>query len=135
MSDTSTDLQDLIDKFQSGGPAARRAFLERALDRVRRLAAKMLAESFPRLQSQHDLESIVNESWLRLSQSLEETNPPTVQDFFRLAAFKIRQVLIDMVRSQQRRQRQLHDSGTPFDDPSLRFPNPSFELRSSDLSF
>jgi RNA polymerase sigma factor (sigma-70 family) len=100
--DASADLQQLIDRFQPGDPTARRELLERAIDRLRRLAAKMLGDSFPRLQARHDLDSVVNETWIRLSQALEQTAPPTVQDFFRLAAHKIRQVLLDMAKRQAR---------------------------------
>jgi RNA polymerase sigma factor (sigma-70 family) len=100
--DSSSDLQRLIDGFEPGDSAARRAFLEQAVDRLRRLAAKMLGESFPRLQAGHDLDSVVNETYIRLLQALEQTSPPTVQDFFRLAAHKIRQVLLDMAEKQDR---------------------------------
>jgi len=103
--DASADLQLLIDGFHPDDPAGRRALLERAIARLRRLAAKMLGESFPRLQAGHDLDSVVNESWIRLSQALEQATPPTVQDFFRLAAHKIRQVLLDMAIRQSRRHR------------------------------
>jgi RNA polymerase sigma factor (sigma-70 family) len=49
------------------------------------------------------LDSVVHESWLRLAQSLETAEPPTVADFFRLAAHKIRHVLLDMADRQNRR--------------------------------
>lgn len=101
--DASADLQLLIDGFQPDNPSSRRELLERAINRLRRLAAKMLGESFPRLQAGHDLDSVVNETWIRLSQALERASPPTVQDFFRLAAHKIRQVLLDMAERQSRR--------------------------------
>ena len=100
--DSSADLQRLIDRFQTSDVDVRRDLLERAVDRLRRLAAKMLGESFPRLQTEHDLDSVVNETWIRLLQALEQASPPTVQDFFRLAAHKIRQVLLDMADRQTR---------------------------------
>ena len=61
--------------------------MERAHGRLRKLAAKMLAGSFPGLQASHDLESIADETWLRLLEALQKTEPPTVAYFFRLAAF------------------------------------------------
>jgi RNA polymerase sigma factor (sigma-70 family) len=100
--DSSVDLQRLIDRFQPGDLEVRRELLERAVDRLRRLAAKMLGESFPRLQGEHDVDSVVNETWIRLLQALEQSSPATVQDFFRLAAHKIRQVLLDMADRQTR---------------------------------
>ncbi len=100
--DSSLDLQHLIDRFQPDNVAVRRELMERAMSRLRRLAAKMLGQSFSRLQAQHDLDSVVNETWMRLSQALEQTELHSVEEFFRLAAHKIRQVLLDMVTRQQR---------------------------------
>jgi RNA polymerase sigma factor (sigma-70 family) len=45
---------------------------------------------------------VVHETWLRLIQALDKADPPTVADFFRLAAHKIRQVLLDMAERQKR---------------------------------
>jgi RNA polymerase sigma factor (sigma-70 family) len=38
-----------------------------------------------------------------LLQALDKTEPPTVADFFRLAAHKVRQVLLDMAQGERRR--------------------------------
>ena len=94
--DTTVQLQRLIDRAGAGDRAARRELLDRACDRLRRLAAKIFHESFPALRPRHELDSVVHETWLRLAQALEAANPPTVADFFRLTAHKIRQVLLDM---------------------------------------
>src|SRR5947208_13551172 len=96
MTDDSVHLQALIDRAGTGDRAARRELLERACDRLRRLAARIFRESFPALRDRHELDSVVHETWLRLAQALEAASPPTVADFFRLAAHKIRQVLLDM---------------------------------------
>jgi RNA polymerase sigma factor (sigma-70 family) len=101
--DSSTILQGLLDRMNRGDQAARRELLARACDRLRRLAGAMLAGSFPALQGHHDLDSVVHETWLRLAQALEGTEPPTVADFFRLAAHKIRQVLLDLAERRRRR--------------------------------
>jgi RNA polymerase sigma factor (sigma-70 family) len=69
---------------------------------LRRLAARLLTGSFPAVQARHELDSVVHETWLRLLQALNRTEPPTVADFFRLAAHKIRQVLLDMAERQRR---------------------------------
>jgi RNA polymerase sigma-70 factor (ECF subfamily) len=100
--DGSIFLQGLIDRMRQGDPAARRQLMERACDRLRRLAARILHGSFPALQQRHELDSVVHETWLRLDQALDSANPPTVADFFRLAAHKIRQVLLDMADRQRR---------------------------------
>jgi RNA polymerase sigma factor (sigma-70 family) len=99
---STTQLQTLLDRLRQGDRQARREFLEQVCERLRRLAAKILSGSFPNLQARHEVDSVVHETWLRLMQALDKTEPPTVVDFFRLAAFKIRQVLLDMADKQRR---------------------------------
>jgi RNA polymerase sigma factor (sigma-70 family) len=105
MEDATVKLQAVIDRMQQGDPQARRELLERAYERLRKLARRIFAESFPALRAQHELDSVVNEAWLRLVQALNKVEPPTVADFFRLAAHKIRQVLLDMADRQRRQKR------------------------------
>lgn len=100
--DASVELQALIDRAGAGDRSARHRLLERACDRLRRLAARIFHESFPALRTRHELDSVVHETWLRLAQALESANPPTVADFFRLAAHKVRQVLLDMADRQRK---------------------------------
>jgi RNA polymerase sigma factor (sigma-70 family) len=100
--DSTIELQSLLDRLRAGDKAARRAFLEQVCGRLRRLASKILYGSFPNLQTRHDVDSIVHETWLRLMQAVDKADPPTVGDFFRLAAHKIRQVLLDMADRQRR---------------------------------
>jgi RNA polymerase sigma factor (sigma-70 family) len=101
--DDSTQLQGLIDRLQQGDRQAKELLLERAYERMRRLAQRILAGSFPAVQARHDVHSVVHETWLRLLQTLDKSQPPTVADFFRLAAFKIRQVLLDLAERERRR--------------------------------
>jgi RNA polymerase sigma factor (sigma-70 family) len=98
----TANLQPLLDRLRQGDQTARREFLNLVCDRLRRLAGKILSGSFPNLQRRHDVDSVVHETWLRLIQALESADPPTVADFFRLAAHKVRQVLLDMVSKEQR---------------------------------
>src|SRR5437867_719673 len=116
--DASIRLQSLIDRLGRGDAAARRELLDRACNRLRRLAARLMHGSFPALRQHHDLDSVVHETWLRLLQALEKTEPPTVADFFRLAAHKIRQVLLDMA-DRQRRQA-VRQQLTSFDQAAER---------------
>jgi RNA polymerase sigma factor (sigma-70 family) len=127
---TSLELQRLLDRVRAGDATARRELLERACGRLRRLAAKMLGESFPAVRAAHELDSVVHETWLRLVPALEATEPPTVADFFRLAAHKIRQVLLDLADRQRRldRRERLGLSGVssgPPADPSQHTYDPA----------
>ncbi len=101
--DTTADLQDLIDRLRRGDDSARAELLTRAYHRLRRIAASMYHRDFPRLKDRHDVESVVDESWSRLMRALETVRPPTVEDFLRLVAHKVRQVLLDMADQQRRR--------------------------------
>jgi RNA polymerase sigma factor (sigma-70 family) len=98
----TVELQALLNRLREGDKEARRQFLELACGRLRRLAARILYGSFPNLQVRHDVDSVVHETWLRLIQALDKADPPTVEDFFRLAAHKIRQVLLDMADRKRR---------------------------------
>src|SRR5215813_3008886 len=100
---SSVELQGLLDRLRQGDREARQLLLERACERLRRLAGKMLHGSFPELAHRHEVDSVVHETWVRLLQALDKTEPPTVADFFRLAAHKFRQVLLDMAQGERRR--------------------------------
>jgi RNA polymerase sigma factor (sigma-70 family) len=100
--DATVELQLLIERLRQGDRQACRDLLERAHGRLRRLAGRILSGSFPALRGRHDLDSVVNETWLRLLQAVEKSEPPTVADFFRLAAYKIRQVLLDLAARERR---------------------------------
>src|SRR6516162_5769849 len=101
--DSSVELQALLNRLRQGDREARQLFLERACERLRRLAGRMLHGSFPELARRHEVDSVVHETWMRLLQALDKTEPATVADFFRLAALKFRQVLLDMAQSERRR--------------------------------
>ncbi len=96
-SSESAVLRRLIEHANSGDVAARGMLLEHAYDRLCLLAAEMLAESFPTIKNRHEVNSIVHETWLKLDRVHDKTQPPILADFFRLAVFKIRQVLLDIV--------------------------------------
>ena len=101
--DGSVELQALLGRLRGGDREARRLLLERACERLRRLAGRMLDGSFPDVARRHELDSVVHETWVRLLQALDKAEPPTVADFFRLAAHKFRQVLLDMAQGERRR--------------------------------
>ena len=105
--DTTEDLRGLIDRLRQGDDSARAELLTRAYHRLSRIAAAMFHRDFPGLRDRHDLESVVDESWVRLMRALETVRPPTVEDFLRLVAHKVRQVLLDMAGHQRRRDERL----------------------------
>ncbi len=100
--DTSAELRNLIDRLRRGDITARRELLERAHDRMLRIAARLFHDDFPGLHGRHDLESVVSEVWMRLVVALEATVPDTVEGFFGLVFVKVRHVLLDMAQGQRR---------------------------------
>ena len=125
----SVELQVLLDRLRQGDREARQLLLERACERLRRLAGRMWHGSFPELARRHEVDSVVHETWVRLLQALDKTEPPTVSDFFRLAAHKFRQVLVDMAQGERRRvQREvLGLSGADSEGPAPSAASTSYD--------
>jgi RNA polymerase sigma factor (sigma-70 family) len=98
--DTTADLQELIDRLQRGDDGARGELLARAYNHLQRIAASMFHRDFPGVRDRHGLESVVDEAWARMMRALETARPPTAQEFLRLVAHKVRQVLLDMAGRQ-----------------------------------
>lgn len=97
----TSQLQALILRVQGGDDMARRDLINQAYPKLRRLAGKILAESFPRLKQQPALQQtsdIANEAAVRLYQALEEVPMTSVREFFRLAAWRMRLILLDLAR-------------------------------------
>jgi RNA polymerase sigma factor (sigma-70 family) len=124
--DTTEDLRGLIDRLGHGNDAARAELLERAYHRLRRIASAMFHRDFPGLRDRHDVESVVDESWARLMRALETVRPPTVEDFLRLVAHKVRQVLLDMAGREKRRDDRLRGHAGEDREPTAR-PEPADE--------
>jgi RNA polymerase sigma-70 factor (ECF subfamily) len=95
--DHSTQIQACIDRLRSGDVLAREELLTTALDRLTRLTRKMLRD-FPGVHRWEQTDDVLQNAALRLSRALREVQPPTVADFFRLAAVQIRRELIDLAR-------------------------------------
>jgi RNA polymerase sigma factor (TIGR02999 family) len=100
-SEQSALLQTLLTRLVGGDEAARRELIDRTYERLRRLAAVILNESFPRLKDAPallDTTDVANEAALKLYEALAEIRPATGRDFFRLAAQRIRWLLLDQAK-------------------------------------
>jgi RNA polymerase sigma factor (TIGR02999 family) len=97
-SDLTTELQRLLVRFQAGDPAARKELINRVYPRLYHLAGKILHESFPRLGADHNSSDIANELSLRLYEALEKVQLTNLAHFFRLAAQRVRWILLDLAR-------------------------------------
>ncbi len=94
---------DLLTRLQAGDRSAQTELLGLAHQRLRRLAAKILNDSFPALAHRHEVDSVVHEGCIRLIKAFDAgVAPAQAEDFFRFAAFKVRQVLLDLAERSTR---------------------------------
>jgi RNA polymerase sigma-70 factor (ECF subfamily) len=116
--DNSAPLQRLLSRMRLRDEAARHELIECAYDRLRRLARVILNESFPRLKGSPGLmqtTEVANEVALGMYELLREVRPATVRDFFRVAAQRIRWLLLDRAKKIDRAQRQAREN-SPADE-------------------
>lgn len=90
-------LQPLIDRLQSGDPTALEAVIGHSVERLRRLARKML-KSYPKVRRWNETDDVLQNALIRLHRALQETKPETTAGFFGLAATQVRRELIDLAR-------------------------------------
>src|SRR5262245_60305547 len=103
--DQSAVLQGHLARLAAGDPAARHELIGCAYERLRCLARVILNESFPRLKSAPaalETTDVTNEAALGMYKLLAEIQPATVRDFFRLAAQRIRWLLLDRAKQLDR---------------------------------
>jgi RNA polymerase sigma factor (sigma-70 family) len=95
MPDTSsTELLGVLTRLRAGDRTARDGLHQIAYRHMRRIAGRILAESFARLRHHHDVTSIVHDAWINFDKALDSVTLATEADFFRFMAHKIRQVLL-----------------------------------------
>jgi RNA polymerase sigma-70 factor (ECF subfamily) len=94
---TTVRLQRCLDRLQAGDATAREELLTCACERLERLTRKMLRD-YPGVRRYEDTCDVRQNASVRLWRSLQQVAPPTVRDFFRLAALHIRRELIDLAR-------------------------------------
>ena len=95
--DNSTELQVLLDRARDGQPQAYEELLERASERLRRLAHRMLS-GFPHVRRWEETDDVLQAALFRMYRSLSEVQPDSTKAFFGLAATQMRRTLIDLAR-------------------------------------
>lgn len=94
---TSTYLQNCLDRLQSGETTALVDLIDAACERLRQITRSMLA-SYPRLQRWENADDVLQNAVLRLYRALQSVVPASPRDFYRLATLQIRRELIDLTR-------------------------------------
>src|SRR4051794_19169789 len=95
--DQTSRLERCLERLRGGDPAAGRELLEHTCGRLEELAHVML-QSYPRLKRWEETADVLQSALLRLCRALEKVPPPTLADYYRLAALQIRRELLDLVR-------------------------------------
>jgi RNA polymerase sigma factor (sigma-70 family) len=93
----TTQLHRWLEGLRRGDPAARDELLHATCGQLERLARQMLCR-FPNLRPHIETDELLNNSLLRLLRQLEKVEPPTMGDFYNLAAAMMRTELIDLAR-------------------------------------
>jgi RNA polymerase sigma-70 factor (ECF subfamily) len=98
MSDRSTiHLQGCLDRLRGGDESARKELLNGVCERLGQLTRVMLRD-YRRLKRWEQTEDVRQNALVRLYRALEQVTPPSLRDFYRLAALQIRRELIDLAR-------------------------------------
>src|SRR5437899_3183745 len=97
MSDRTEDLQPILDRLAEGHPQAKQELIERAQDRLRRLARKML-RCDPRVARWEQTDDLLQTALMQLHRSLDAVRPETVRGFIGLAATHMRRELVNLAR-------------------------------------
>lgn len=98
---TTTELQRWLDLLKSGDDQGRTQLLDRACERLRLLARRML-RGYPLVRRWEETGDVLNAAMLRLFRALLDVHPESLRHFFNLAAQQIRRELIDLARQHAR---------------------------------
>ena len=93
----TTVLQEMLNQLAAGNEKARGALVAHALERLRRLAKKMLRDN-PRVHRWNETDDVLQAALVRLHRSLKDVHPNNPKAFMGLAAGQIRRELIDLYR-------------------------------------
>ncbi len=95
--DSTMAVRHWLERHKEGDDSARRELLEISMRRLRLLARKILAD-IPSVRQFEDTDDLLQNSALRLWKCLQDHQPETAIDYYRLAACLIRRELIDLSR-------------------------------------
>lgn len=93
----SVHLQRCLDRLQNSDATARDDLLKASCGRLEGLTRKMLRD-YRSVKRWEETGDVLQNALLRLVRALGAVTPPTVLDYYRLAAAQIRRELIDLAR-------------------------------------
>jgi RNA polymerase sigma-70 factor (ECF subfamily) len=123
----STYLQQCLDRLRAGDESARQELLAGACARLTELTRTMLKD-YRRLRRWEQTDDVLQNALVRLHRSLQELAPPSLRDFYRLAALQVRRELIDLARHYFGPEgRGRHHQTNAVEGDSLLAPPPAYE--------
>ena len=93
----TTLIQGLLDRYAAGDMSAKDELIKHSMERLRRLARKMLREN-PAVRRFNETDDVLQNAMMRLHRALETVRPESKDRFVGLAATQIRRELIDLWR-------------------------------------
>lgn len=120
----TTLLHEWLKRHRDGDAAAADALIRGTCSRLERLARKMLRD-FPNVSRHAQTDDVLQNALLRLLRALERIEPPSMRDFYNLAARLMRCELLDLARHY--RQANRHEAARldrPGDTSDAAVPEP-----------
>jgi RNA polymerase sigma-70 factor (ECF subfamily) len=93
----STMIEGWLVQLRAGDDLARTELLKCACDRLTQLTRKML-KGFSRVKRWEQTDDVLQNSMMRLYRSLQDVQPASAVEFYRLAALNIRRELLDLAK-------------------------------------
>lgn len=93
----TTVIQGLLDRLAAGDESAKEELIKHSMERLRRLARKMLREN-PAVRRWNETDDVLQNALMRLNRALQTERPESTRRFVGLAATQIRRELIDLWR-------------------------------------
>lgn len=97
----TTELRNLLHRFQAGDGSALDELIRRAASRLERMARSMLRR-YPSVRQHEQTADVVQETVLSLIGALRQINFASTREFYGLAAEHIRRRLLDLARRHRR---------------------------------
>jgi RNA polymerase sigma factor (sigma-70 family) len=93
----TTQFQSWHKRMKAGDQTAREELTRAIVQRMERLARKML-RNFPNVRRWEQTDDVLQNALMRLLRSLDKVEPGSVRELFGLAALEIRRELVDLAR-------------------------------------
>lgn len=93
----TTLIQGLLDRLSAGDESAKDELIKHSMQRLQRLARKMLREN-PSVRRWNETDDVFQNALIRLNRALQTERPESTRRFIGLAAMQIRRELIDLWR-------------------------------------